>query len=269
MKLIGGFHLATDDTAVVSLTTAFDRSGTEPWPAVPRAVSVMARGIFSSVWIDAKVTLPPWRLRLPPSARQNSASIFGEVLVWPCNCDAEAHRAFFAGLEERDDVAVERHVLALQRQQRHDRGRDVVLVVDGAAAVDVAVLAQRAERGMGPLLGVDVHRVGVRHQQQRPLLARALEPRDQVGPVRLEREGLGGDALLLEHRCAGSRRPAFPRPAAWSAGRWSRSGRSPGSASGSRRRRRSSRCRRAPVPTGRRGRAPRTRAMTVVACAGW
>ena len=96
-----------------SFTTAFERSGTEPWPAVPRAVSVMARGIFSSVWIEAKVTLPPWRLRLPPSARQNSDVDLGQVLV-DHELDAEAHGAFLAGLEERDDVAVERHVLALQ-----------------------------------------------------------------------------------------------------------------------------------------------------------
>ncbi len=78
LKLMGGFHFATVDTAPESFTTALLRKGTEPCPAVPRAVSVMARGIFSSVWIEANVTLPFSRLKLPPSARQYSASIFGK-----------------------------------------------------------------------------------------------------------------------------------------------------------------------------------------------
>ena len=59
-------------------TTAFDLSGTDPWPEMPRAVSSIARGIFSSVWIDANLTWPPARDTLPPSARQYSASICGK-----------------------------------------------------------------------------------------------------------------------------------------------------------------------------------------------
>ena len=113
--------------------------------------------------------------------------------------DAKVCRPFLARLEERDHIAVEGHVLSLQGEQGHERGGDVVLVVDRAAAVDIAILAQGTEGGIGPLLLVDVHRVGVRHEQQRTLLARALDPGHQVGPVRVEREGLGGDALFLEH----------------------------------------------------------------------
>ena len=90
-----------------------------------------------------------------------------------------------------------------------------------------------------------------------PLLARALEPRDQVGPVRLDGEGLGGDALLLEHLPEVVDHRLLDARAAWSAGRSSRSARSPGSASGSRRRRPSSRCRRAPGPQAPRGRRRR------------
>jgi hypothetical protein len=54
---------------------AFDFNGTDPWPATPRAVSWMPRGIFSSVCTEANFTSPPMRVTLPPSARQYSASI--------------------------------------------------------------------------------------------------------------------------------------------------------------------------------------------------
>ena len=95
-------------------TTAFERSGTEPWPAAPRAVSSMARGIFSSVWIEAKVTLPPCAVEAAALGQAELRVDRREVLV-DHELDAEAHRALFAGLEEGDDVAVERHVLPLQR----------------------------------------------------------------------------------------------------------------------------------------------------------
>ena len=65
-----------------------------------------------------------------------------EVLVGH-ELDADARRALFARFGQEDHVAVERHVLPLQQQHRHERGDDVVLVVDRAAAVDIAAVASR------------------------------------------------------------------------------------------------------------------------------
>ena len=47
--------------------------------------------------------------------------------------------------------------------------------------------------------GVDVDRVRVAHQQQRPLLAVALQARDQIRPIGLERELLELDAGRGQH----------------------------------------------------------------------
>jgi hypothetical protein len=122
----------------------------------------------------------------------------GEVL-FDHELDPIAHRAFLAGLGQEDDVPVERDVLPLQDQHGHERRGDVVLVVHRAAPVDVAPLADRAEGGVGPLLRVDVDRVGVPHDQQRPFAAVPLQPRHHVRPVRFDGEHLDGDALALEN----------------------------------------------------------------------
>ena len=59
---------------------AFDLSGTDPWPEMPFATSSMPRGIFSVACTVANLGSPPIRVTPPPSARQYSASISGEVL---------------------------------------------------------------------------------------------------------------------------------------------------------------------------------------------
>jgi hypothetical protein len=64
-------------TAPAMWTMAFDLSGTDPWPEMPREMSSMPRGIFSSVWTVAYFTSPLIRVTPPPSARQYSASIAG------------------------------------------------------------------------------------------------------------------------------------------------------------------------------------------------
>jgi hypothetical protein len=95
--------------------------------------------------------------------------------------------------------ASECHEVALQLQHRHEPGRDAVLVVDSATAVDVAAFARRAERRVPPLRRVDVDGIRVRHDEQRPFAAVTREPRDDVRPVRLERKHLHRDALGFEH----------------------------------------------------------------------
>ena len=113
--------------------------------------------------------------------------------------DAEVGVALFARLGQKDDVAVERHVEPLQQQHRHQPAGEVVLVVDRAARVDPAAVARGAERRELPLRLVDGDDVAVPHDQQRLLLAVALQPRDDVGALRVEREDLRRDAGLVEH----------------------------------------------------------------------
>ena len=69
---------------------------------------------------------------------------------------ADFGRAFLARLGQEDHVAIERGVRALQHQHQHQAGDQVVLVVDRAAAVDVAAGDVGAERTViDPLLRVD------------------------------------------------------------------------------------------------------------------
>ena len=114
--------------------------------------------------------------------------------------DADARAAFFARLGEEDDVAIERHVQPLEQQHHHQRRRDIVLVVHGATAVDITAVARRAEGWRRPLLGIDIDDVRVRHEQERPLLAVPLQPRDDARPMWLERDDLNRNALLFEGR---------------------------------------------------------------------
>jgi hypothetical protein len=104
---------------------------------------------------------------------------FGEVLVHH-ELDPNVRAPFLASLGQEDDVAIERHVEPLQDQHRHQPGSEIVLVVDRAAAVNVAPLARRAERRVLPLRGVDRDHIGVAHDEQRPPSAVALQPGDHV-----------------------------------------------------------------------------------------
>ena len=66
-------------------------------------------------------------------------------------------------------------------------------------ALDHAAIADRTKWRMRPLLGVDVDRICVRHQQERPFRAVTLESRDQVRTMGLEREDLNGNSFRLEN----------------------------------------------------------------------
>ncbi len=158
-----------------------------------------ARGSFSVVPMFAWVYLPPRRPTPPPSARQILGVDRVEVLV-DHELRADVGRAFLARLGQEDHVAVERGAGALQHQHQHQAGDQVVLVVHGAAAVDVAARQIRAEwTVIDPLLRVDRDDVGVPHHENRPLLAVALDARDEVGAARVLGEHLVRDALLVEH----------------------------------------------------------------------
>ena len=107
--------------------------------------------------------------------------------------------AFFTGLGQQDHVAVERRVRALQLQDQHQAGDQVVLVIDCAAAVHVAAVDGGAEGREGPLLGVDGDHVGVAEHQDRLLLAVPFHAHDQVRPRGVFREHLIRNAFGVEH----------------------------------------------------------------------
>ena len=113
--------------------------------------------------------------------------------------DADFRRALFTRFGEKNDVAIEQHVAALEQQHHHQRCRQIVLVVDGAAPVDVAAIAIGAERRVGPLFGIHVHDIRVSQDEQRTLAPGALESRDDVRTMGLEREDLNGDPFTFEN----------------------------------------------------------------------
>ena len=111
----------------------------------------------------------------------------GEVLL-DHEVDADARRSLFPRFREEDHVAIKRDVEPLEQQHDHQRRRQVVLVVDRAAPVDVAAVAGGAERPMRPLRRIDVDDIGVAHEEQRALRAVPLEASHEVRTLVLQRE---------------------------------------------------------------------------------
>jgi hypothetical protein len=147
------------------------------------------------------------RRKFDNPARTSHAAAFGkaefridrvEVLVGD-ELDAKTGAAFFAGLEQQDHIAIERHIQAFERQHHHQGRDDVVLVVNCSASVDVAAILGAAEWRMGPLLRIDVDGIGVRHQQQGLLLAAAFQPSDEVRTMRFLGKHLDRNAFGFEH----------------------------------------------------------------------
>ena len=71
--------------------------------------------------------------------------------------------------------------MSLEEDDRHERGRKIIFIVQGSAPIDVATLTVSRERWMGPFLGVDIHGVGVANDQDRLLLSTTLQARDDIG----------------------------------------------------------------------------------------
>ncbi len=109
--------------------------------------------------------------------------------------DADFRRAFLPGFGEEDDVAVEFDAVALEHDQQHQPGRDVVLVIERAPAIDPAVFAQSAERFLVPFFRLHADDIRMPHDQDRALGAVAIDPRDEICPIRVERIHLRVDAL--------------------------------------------------------------------------
>ena len=141
------------------------------------------------------------------AARTHDATAFGQAELRVDRVEVVVHHelrahvggAFLTGLGQQNHVAVERGIGALQLQDQHQPGDQVVLVVNRAAAIDVAAVDGGAKRRERPLLGVDRDDVGVSQHEDRLLLAVALDAHDQVRPRGVFREYLIRDALGVEH----------------------------------------------------------------------
>ena len=174
-------------------------SGTEPCPAVPVTRRLARAGTFSVV--------ATFRADELAAAADHAAALGEAVLrldggpvVLDHEGDADADIALFAGLGQKDDVAVELHAGAFEQEHRHERGGEVVFVVHGSAAVDVAVFEGGGEGAEGGPLGrLDVDDVRVGHDEQRLLGAIAFQARDEVRALLFKREGFDGDAFGFEH----------------------------------------------------------------------
>ena len=96
-----------------------------------------------------------------------------------------------------DQITVERHVRAMQRQKRFQLEDAQRLRVERPAAPDLAILERRRERVGIPVLRIRGHDVHVVEQHQRGLGA-ALEPRPDVAATGSRGCRIEGDAFLLE-----------------------------------------------------------------------
>ena len=110
-----------------------------------------------------------------------------------------SRRTFLPGFRKKDDVAIERHVEPLEHQHHHQRRNHVVLVVERPTPVDVSIRAGGTEWRMRPLGGIDTDDVGMRHQEDRALAAVSFQTRHDIGTMRLDREHLDRNPVVLEH----------------------------------------------------------------------
>src|SRR3990172_331635 len=138
------------------------------------------------VCTEAYFTSPPMRVSPPPSARQYSASIFGRcwfTMNWiPTRVDPSSPAS-------------------ARKMTSRSRGTLILLSCSmsiRAAAIDVAGIAGGAERRKRPFLRVDVHGVGMGHDQERTLLSASRQTGDEIRPMGLEGEHLDRYSLFLE-----------------------------------------------------------------------
>ena len=142
LRRSGGFHAPIFPTAAATPSTALFWFGTEPWPAGPVTMSSTGRGSFSVV-----PTLACTHLAAAPhdaaALGQAELGVDGVEVAVGHELRADVRRAFLAGFGQQDHVAIERRLGAMQLQDEHQAGDQVVLVVDRAAAVDVAAVDGR------------------------------------------------------------------------------------------------------------------------------
>ena len=154
----------------------------------------------------------------------------GAVLEQPAHADV-GRAVLLVGDGEQPQVTTRAEARAGQPGHRDHPGRELVLHVHGAPAVEVAVVDDRVEGRVGPVARVGRHHVEVPDEGQRGAAAGARDARDQVGPVRV-----AGHQLARRRRLPrGGPGAARPRPSRGRAGWSCRPGSAPGTGSGPRR----------------------------------
>ena len=106
---------------------------------------------------------------------------------------AELAARFLVGGGQEHEIALERHVRALERQHRREMQDARGLHVDRAAAIEIAVGDRAAERVDGPVAAIGVHDIDVVVQDDPAERAVAGEARAKAGPA-----GRGLDRLALD-----------------------------------------------------------------------
>ena len=89
------------------------------------------------------------------------------------------------GLGKQNDVAIERRLAPVQVHHHGQFRREIVLIIFGAAAIDVAVLLDAGEGIHRPLRTVRGHHIAMGDQQERTLVARSPQPRHEVQALRI------------------------------------------------------------------------------------
>ena len=130
---------------------------------------------------------------------------FGKMILDEV-ADADAGAALLTRLRHKDHVAIERHVQPLQQQHGHHAGGQVVLVVDGAAAIHPAAFAGGAQGRVSPFLVVRGHGVAVTHHEDRPLPAVAFQPRNQVRSIHVRSDDHATGSLPCRRPLSRTRR---------------------------------------------------------------
>src|SRR5262245_22766238 len=100
---------------------------------------------------------------------------------------AHTSAALFACFKKKNDVTIQRHVQSFEGEGGHQGGNDVVLVIHSTPPIDVAAIASRGKGRECPFCGIYIHYVCMSHDQQRPFPSVALQPPDNIGPVRFKR----------------------------------------------------------------------------------
>ena len=147
------------------------------------------------------------------SLSANSASIFAQAC---CTIHSGAQRpGLFVRLGEQNDVAIEHDFAPVQVHHHGQFGGEQLLVVLGAAAVDVAVLFDGRQRIHRPLRAIGGHHIAVRDQQQRALLARAAQARHEVEALRDRRRAVPRECPRGRPPASGIARRASRCPEDW------------------------------------------------------
>ncbi len=132
---------------------------------------------------------------------QQKFGVFHEVgLVIDDPGGADAGANLLVGRRQKDDVALQRNMRALQDEHRHELRDRLTLHIERAASPHSAVLDQTAEWIHGPVLARCKHHVHVVQQNQRARASVARQARVQIGLPRSRLENSRLDPIPPEHR---------------------------------------------------------------------